>query len=46
MFTNYFIGRSVSMADQFTAIFEIIMKGILTDDKRATVQSGIFPRRR
>jgi hypothetical protein len=46
MFTNYFIGRSVSMADQFTAIFEIIMRGILTDNERAAVQSGIFPHRR
>jgi AcrR family transcriptional regulator len=46
MFTNYFIGRSVSMADQFTAIFEIIMKGILTDEERAAVQGEIFPHRR
>ena len=34
MFTNYFIGRSVSMADQFTAIFQIVMRGILTDEER------------
>jgi len=34
MFTNYFIGRSVSMADQFTAIFEIVMRGILTEEER------------
>src|SRR5437762_3087013 len=26
MFTNYFIGRSVTMADQFTAIYEIVMR--------------------
>ena len=35
MFTNYFIGRSVSMADQFTAIFEVVMRGILTEKERA-----------
>lgn len=37
MFTNYFIGRTVSMADQFTAILEIVMKGILSDaEQKAT----------
>jgi AcrR family transcriptional regulator len=45
MFTNYFIGRSISMADQFTAIFEIIMRGILTDNERAVVRSRILQRR-
>jgi len=35
MFTNYFIGRTVSMADEFTAIFEIVMRGILTEKERA-----------
>lgn len=34
MFTNYFIGRSISMADQFTAIFEIVLRGILTEEER------------
>ena len=34
MFTNYFIGRSVPMADQFTAILEIIMQGILSNEER------------
>jgi AcrR family transcriptional regulator len=34
MFTNYFIGRSISMADQFTAIYETVMRGILTDEER------------
>ena len=39
MFTNYFIGRSVSMADQFTALFKIVMQGILSDEERAVEQS-------
>lgn len=42
MFTNYFIGRSVPMADQFTAIFKIIMQGILSDDER----DGVLERAR
>jgi AcrR family transcriptional regulator len=35
MFTNYFIGRTVPMADQFTAILKIIMQGILSDEERS-----------
>lgn len=39
MFTNYFIGRSISMADQFTAIFKIAMQGILSDEEREAVKA-------
>jgi AcrR family transcriptional regulator len=36
MFTNFFIGRSVPMADQFTAIIEIVLRGIVTDGERTS----------
>jgi AcrR family transcriptional regulator len=35
MFTNHFLGRSVSAADQFHGMLQIIMGGILTDGEFA-----------
>jgi len=33
MFTNYFIGRSASIDDQFHSLLEIVFRGILTQDE-------------
>ncbi|QDU29766.1 HTH-type transcriptional repressor KstR2 [Anatilimnocola aggregata] len=35
MFTNHFIGKSTSLADQFHAIWQIVMTGLMTDAERA-----------
>jgi AcrR family transcriptional regulator len=34
MFTNHFIGRSVTLDEQYRALLEIIFRGILSDDQR------------
>lgn len=34
MFTNFFAGRSVSIAEQHQALLEIVFRGILTDTER------------
>lgn len=34
MFINYFIGRSVTLAEQYEAIIQIVFRGILSDEER------------
>jgi len=34
MFTNHFIGRSVSLDEQYEALLEIIFRGLLSDSER------------
>ncbi len=34
MFTNHFVGRQVSSQEQFEAILEIILDGVLSEDER------------
>lgn len=43
MFTNHFIGKSTTLADQFDAIWKIVMTGLQTTDERA---AGKKPRRK
>jgi len=35
MFTNHFIGKTTSLADQFQAIWQIVMTGLMTPSERA-----------
>ncbi|WP_425613508.1 TetR/AcrR family transcriptional regulator [Anatilimnocola sp. NA78] len=35
MFTNHFIGKSTTLADQFQAIWQIVMAGLMTPSERA-----------
>lgn len=35
MFTNHFVGRSVSLDEQYEALLEIIFRGLLSDSERA-----------
>jgi AcrR family transcriptional regulator len=34
IFTNHFIGRSVSLEEQYTTILEIVFRGMMTDQER------------
>jgi len=34
MFTNHFIGRSVSLDEQYAALLEILFRGLLSDEER------------
>jgi len=36
MFTNHFVGRSVSLNEQYQSLVEIVMRGLLSDDERGT----------
>ncbi len=36
MFTNHFVGRSVSMNEQYQSLVEIVMRGLLSDEERAS----------
>jgi AcrR family transcriptional regulator len=38
MFTNHFVGRSVSLDEQYEAILEIIFRGLLSDSERGQFQ--------
>ena len=38
MFTNHFIGRSVTLAEQHTAMLEIVFRGILSERERPLVK--------
>jgi AcrR family transcriptional regulator len=43
MFTNHFIGKSTSLADQFDAIWKVIMSGLAIGEERGVVKK---PRRK
>lgn len=49
MFTNFFAGRSVSIAEQHQALLEIVFRGILSDAERKTLalprENGKHPAR-
>ncbi len=36
MFTNHFIGRSLTLDEQYRSLLEIVFRGILTDEERQT----------
>lgn len=38
MFTNHFIGRSVSLGEQYAALLEVLFRGLLSDDERQTLE--------
>ncbi|MCY2966574.1 MAG: TetR/AcrR family transcriptional regulator [Planctomycetota bacterium] len=49
MFTNHFVGRTVSLDEQFTGIMEIVFRGLFSEDERKSregerlgVQSDVF----
>jgi AcrR family transcriptional regulator len=45
MFTNHFIGRSLSLDEQYTSLVEIVFRGILSDEERARLQLTALPPR-
>lgn len=42
MFTNYFVGRSVPLCQQYQAVVEFIFRGILSESERKNLEIG-FP---
>ena len=42
MFTNHFVGRAVSLNEQYQSLLEILMRGLLSEEERA-VQSKCRP---
>ena len=34
MFTNHFVGRSVSLDEQYESLLEIVFRGLLSDSER------------
>ncbi len=39
MFTNHFVGRTVSLNEQYQSLLEILMRGLLSDEERAAQTS-------
>jgi AcrR family transcriptional regulator len=45
MFTNHFIGRTVSLDEQYEAILEIVFRGLLSDSERESFRLPVSDRR-
>jgi hypothetical protein len=45
MFTNHFIGRTVSLDEQYEAILEIVFRGLLSDSERVAFRLPVSDRR-
>lgn len=40
MFTNHFIGRTVTLEEQYRSLLEVVLRGILSDQERVHLPSA------